>query len=268
MAHWYPQSGGSGRPTNGWYWGWALYVNRRGFAGAFKRGFLVLTVLLVLAVALSQSWLAWMALAFAGVGGVVLVHSVIGHALVYGSPSRRYFERMLSLGGVEKAARVADLHIGTWRHSYWLADLLPEARIVSIDCWDTDEEAVEGAVRELRELEMTPPPAPRIEPLVAKKYVLPLESSTVDAVVMGLGTHEIAPEAQAHLLREARRVVKPGGKVLFFEHAKNWQSFLIFGPGIGHWTEREEWVRRLGAIFTNVRSERTALAVDIFAADA
>jgi SAM-dependent methyltransferase len=268
MAHWYPQSGASGRPTNGWYWGWALYVNRRGFAGAFKRAVLLLTVLLVLAFALSQPWLAWMALGFMGLGFVVLAHSIVGHALVYGSPSRRYFEKMLGLADVDRDARVADLHIGTWRHSYWLADLLPEAHVVSIDCWDADVAATEGAVRELRELELTPPPTPRIETIVAKKFVLPLENGSVDAVVMGLGTHEIAPDAQALLLREARRIVKPGGKILFFEHAKNWQSFLIFGPGIGHWTEREEWVRRLGALFANVRSERTALAVDVFAADA
>jgi ubiquinone/menaquinone biosynthesis C-methylase UbiE len=110
-------------------------------------------------------------------------------------------------------------------------------------------------------------PAPRLEPLRAGEGTLPLGDRSVDVVVMGLGSHEVEGEAQEHLFDEARRVLKPGGTVLFFEHAKNWQSFLIFGPGIAHWTERREWTRRLAKRFDNVRSVRTLLAVDLFAAD-
>ena len=62
-------------------------------------------------------------------------------------------------------------------------------------------------------------------------------------------------------------MLKVGGTLLFFEHAKNWQSFLIFGPGIAHSTEREEWTRRLAKRFDDIRSVRTLVAVDLFAAD-
>jgi ubiquinone/menaquinone biosynthesis C-methylase UbiE len=122
-------------------------------------------------------------------------------------------------------------------------------------------------VRELRELELPAAPAPRLEPLRAGNGELPLGDHSVDVVVMGLGSHEVEGEAQERLFDEARRVLKVGGTLLFFEHAKNWQSFLIFGPGIAHWTEREEWTRRLAKRFDNVRSVRTLLAVDLFAAD-
>jgi SAM-dependent methyltransferase len=197
----------------------------------------------------------------------VLLHSIVGHALVYGRPAGRYFDRLLKLGGVVAPSMVADLHIGTWRHSYALLDRLPGAQIVSIDIWRAGVEATEGAVRELRELEQPPPVTPRLDVRIAADGRLPLPDGSVDVVMMGLGSHEVEGDAQEQLLAEARRVLKPGGTVLFFEHAKNWQSFLIFGPGIGHWTTREEWTRRLANRFQRVRSVRTPLAVDLFAAD-
>lgn len=267
MAHWYPQAGGASRPSSGWYWGWALYVNRRGFLGAFVRLAPIGAGLLVAAVFVSSAWLrTGVALAFAA-ALLVLLHSIVGHALVYGRPAGRYFDRLLALGGVRAPECVADLHIGTWRHSYALHDRLPNARIVSVDIWAAGVEATEGAVRELRELELPAAPAPRLEPRRAGLGTVPLDDASVDVVVMGLGSHEVEGEAQEQLFVEAKRVLKPGGTLLFFEHAKNWQSFLIFGPGIAHWTEREEWTRRLSRHFANVRSVRTPLAVDLFAAD-
>ena len=267
MAHWFPQAGGATRPCHGWYWGWALYVNRGGFRAAFIRLAPLGAALLVAAALIPGRCLTQVtAVAFA-LAGLVLLHSIIGHALVYGRPAGRYFDRLLALGGVRAPAQVADLHIGTWRHTYALLDRLPTAHVVSIDIWAAGVEATEGAVRELRELELPATPAPRLEPLRAGDGHLPLADASMDVVVLGLGSHEIEGAAQDHLFREARRILKPGGTLLFFEHAKNWQSFLIFGPGISHWTTREEWTRRLSAHFANVRSVRTGYAVDLFAGE-
>jgi SAM-dependent methyltransferase len=242
-------------------------VNRRGFSSAFIRLAALGAVLLVGVALFANRWFVPIATVGFALAFVVLLHSIVGHALVYGRPSERYFDRLLALGGVKSPERVADLHIGTWRHSYALHDRLPSAHVVSIDIWAAGVEATEGAVRELRELELPPAPAPRLEPLRAGDGKLPLGDESVDVVVMGLGSHEVEGEAQEQLFDEARRILRPGGTLLFFEHAKNWQSFLIFGPGIAHWTEREEWTRRLAKRFHNVRSERTLLAVDLFAAD-
>jgi SAM-dependent methyltransferase len=267
VSHWFPRAGGATRPSHAWYWGWALYVNRRGFSAAFLRlvplGALVLGGVLLFA----ERWFVPLTALASGAALVVLLHSVVGHALVYGRPATRYFDRLIALGGVRSPGCVADLHIGTFRHSYALHDRLPHSKILSIDVWAAGVEATEGAVRELRELEIPAARAPRLEPLLAENGRLPLDDASVDVVVMGLGSHEVEGEAQIRLFDEARRVLKRGGTVLFFEHAKNWQSFLIFGPGIAHWTEREEWTRRLSQRFDNVRSVRTLLAVDLFAAD-
>ena len=267
MKHRYPTAGGATRPSHDWYWGWALYVNRHGFLRAFVRLAPLAVAVLVVTLLFASGWFGLVAAFGVTLALVILLNSIVGHALVYGRPADRYFDRLLALGGVASPERVADLHIGTWRHSYALHDRLPTSKIASIDVWNADVEATEGAVRELRELELPAAPTPRLEPLVAENGRLPIGDRSVDVVVLGLGSHEVEGEAQERLFDEARRILKPGGTVLFFEHAKNWQSFLIFGPGIGHWTEREEWTRRLAKRFQNVRSERTLLAVDVFAAD-
>jgi SAM-dependent methyltransferase len=267
MNHWYPRAGGAVRPSHAWYWGWALYVNRHGFLRAFMRLSSFGAAILVGLALFANHFFLPVATLGCTLGLVVLIHSIVGHALVYGAPAGLYFDRLITLGAVDSASTVADLHIGTWRHSYALHDRLPAVRVVSIDIWEAGVEATEGAVRELRELELPPAPAARLQLLRAGDGELPLADQSADVVVLGLGTHEVEGEAQEKLFDEARRILKQGGTMLLFEHAKNWQSFLIFGPGIAHWTEREEWIRRLAKRFNNVRSVRTALAVDLFAAD-
>jgi len=53
----------------------------------------------------------------------------------------------------------------------------------------------------------------------------------------GFGTHEIpAGGAREKLFSEADRVLKPGGKVLLFEHGWDAHNYVIFGPVIHHVT--------------------------------
>lgn len=87
-------------------------------------------------------------------------------------------------------------------------------------------------------------------------------------MVLGLGLHEIpAAPPRARLLAEAKRVLKPDGKLLLFEHTVDLQSFLVFGPGIAHWVRRPEWTRHLEQTFGGeVRHERSLQAVDLFVA--
>jgi len=82
---------------------------------------------------------------------------------------------------------------------------------------------------------------------------------------MGFGIHEIAEGGpREKLFDEARRVLKPGGKLLLFEHLVDLENFVIFGPGIDHWPRRRDWLRLLEARFTGVRRERARQAVDLY----
>jgi SAM-dependent methyltransferase len=166
---------------------------------------------------------------------------LFGMYRMYGHPSRHYIERLIRESGLTDPAVVADLHIGTYRHSYILADLLPSAVIHSIDCWDVRGEPKEIAIRDVRDLETPPLHHPRIHPASAKDSTLALPDGSCDAVVFGFGTHEIPYGARAKLFAETKRVLKPGGKVLMFEHGIDFHNVIIFGPSIGHVVPRHEW---------------------------
>ena len=94
---------------------------------------------------------------------------------------------------------------------------------------------------------------------------VPLADASCDAVVVGFGIHELAAGGPREKpFDEARRVLKPGGKLLLFEHIVDFENFVIFGPGIDHWPRRRDWLRLLEARFAGVRHARARQAVDLY----
>jgi ubiquinone/menaquinone biosynthesis C-methylase UbiE len=175
-------------------------------------------------------------------------------------------QRLLEMGGVQGPVVLADLHIGTYRHAYALADLLPEATIHTVDCWNVKGPPAEAAIQDVRDLEPAPTHHPRIKPLKADEFALPLPDASCDVVVFGFGTHEIPRDGPLQkVLQEARRILKPGGRVLMFEHGYDFHNYLIFGPVIHHVTTRQEWLALLQQHFSDVQHARTSHAVDLFA---
>jgi SAM-dependent methyltransferase len=167
---------------------------------------------------------------------------------------------------VRDGTRIADLHIGTYRTAFALADLLPGATIHSIDCWASDGPAAEEAVADVRALEPAPTGDARILPARITDGALPLATASCDVVVFGFGTHEIptgGPREQ--LFAEARRVLVPGGIALLFEHGYDVHNYFIFGPVIDHVTRRGEWLATMRRFFTDVTYARSTAAVDMLA---
>jgi SAM-dependent methyltransferase len=262
--HWYPRATASGRPHPLWYFGWAAYVNRGGYLRALAAGAPVAAGLAVAGLALGARPLLVAAGAVTAGGLAVFLYSLIGIYRMYGPPAARYVGRLLRMGGVRGRAVVADLHIGTWRTSHLLAELLPEGAVFSVNCWDPAGPPSEANVRQLHELE----PEPRHPPfgkLTTRGGAVPLPDGCCDAVVLGFGIHEIAAGgARERLFDEARRLLRPGGKLLLFEHLVDLENFAIFGPGIDHWPRRRDWIRLLAARFAGVRRERARQAVDLY----
>jgi SAM-dependent methyltransferase len=266
--HWYPRATAQHRPSPLWYFGWAAYVNRRGYLRALAAGAPVAGALAVAGVALGSRALLAAAAALVAGGAAVFLFSLAGIYRMYGPPAARYVRRLLRTGDVGGRAVVADLHIGTWRTSHLLGELLPRATIWSVDCWDEAGPPSEANVRQLHELE--PPPAhPPFGTLALADGAVPLPDASCDAVVLGFGIHEIpAGGPRERLFDEARRLLRPGGKLLLFEHLVDLENFAIFGPGIDHWPRRRDWLRLLAARFGAVRHERASQAVDLFVAAA
>jgi len=153
--HWYPIAT-TGRPHPLWYFGWAAYVNRYGYLRALAIGLPVAAALAAAGVALRVGPLLAAAGALAAGGLAVFAFSLLGIFRMYGPPAARYVRRLLRMGAVDGRAAVADLHIGTWRTSHLLSELLPDAVVWSVNCWDDAQPAAEANVRQLHELERAP----------------------------------------------------------------------------------------------------------------
>jgi SAM-dependent methyltransferase len=266
-SHWYPGTVAGERPSAWWYWGRAVYVSRRDYWRITKKFLAVGIPLGVIGVLFHYSLAFWAAMALAEIGLVLLAYSLFGLYRMYGHPGVHYIQRLVDLGDVKGKVNVADLHIGTYRHAFLLSDVLPEATIQSVDCWNVEGESPEEAVQDVRDLELPPAGNPRIVTSKADHFSLPLADASCDAVCFGFGTHEIPTGGpREKLFSEASRILKPGGKVLLFEHGWDAHNYVIFGPVIHHVTKRQDWDRFLHERFDDVKYARSNQAVDLFAA--
>jgi SAM-dependent methyltransferase len=266
VTHWYPASVAGKRPTPWWYWGRAVYVSRRDYWKITKYFLAVGIPLGAIGVLFHVPMAFQAAMVLAAIGLLLLAYSLFGLYRMYGHPALRYIRRLVDLGALRGEITVADLHIGTYRHAFLLSDALPEATIQTVDCWNVEGESPEEAVQDVRELEAPPTSNPRIVPSRADHFTVPLPDASCDAVCFGFGTHEIpAGGAREKLFSEADRVLKPGGKVLLFEHGWDAHNYVIFGPVIHHVTKRQDWDRFLRERFDDVKYARSSQAVDLFA---
>src|SRR5258708_11546975 len=133
----------------------------------------------------------WAAVALAEIGLLLLAYSLFGLYRMYGHPGVRYVRRLVELGGVKGKVLVADLHIGTYRHAFLLSDVLPEATIQSVDCWNVEGESPEEAVQDVRDLELRPAGNLRLVASNADHFTVPLPDASCEAACFGFGTHEI-----------------------------------------------------------------------------
>jgi SAM-dependent methyltransferase len=266
ISHWYPGAVAAERPSAWWYWGRAVYVSRRDYWRITKKFLAVGIPLGVIGVLLHYSPAFWAAMALAEIGLLLLAYSLFGLYRMYGHPGVRYIRRLVELGGVQGKVAVADLHIGTYRHAFLLSDVLPEATIQTVDCWNVEGESAEEAVQDVRDLEVPPKSSPRIVPSKADHFNVPLPDASCDAVCFGFGTHEIPTGGpREKLFGEATRILKPGGKVLLFEHGWDAHNYIIFGPVIHHVTKRQDWDKFFDERFNDVKYARSSQAVDLFA---
>jgi len=267
QVHWVTSARPDQQPTPWWYFRRAAYVSRRDYWKIFLVFVAIGVPLGIGGLLAGVAALFWAAVALAILGLVLLTYSLIGLYRMYGPPARRYMQRLIDLGDVRGPVVLADIHIGTYRHAYALADLLPEATIHTIDCWNVKGPPAEAAIQDVRELEPPPTHHPRIKPARADAFTLPLPDASCDVVVFGFGTHEIPRDGPLQkVFREARRILKPGGKVLMFEHGYDFHNYLIFGPVINHVTRRQDWLALLRANFADIRYARSSHAVDLFSA--
>ena len=130
----------------------------------------------------------------------------------------------------------ANIHCGLDESTLALRAIFPDAKSHVFDIF-SPHEMTEPSIRRARKL--TPPCVPAVS---ADYHDLPLENNALDVVFLFFAAHEIRERAgREALFGEVRRVVRPGGRVVLLEHARDAANFAAFGPGFLHFFSRAEW---------------------------
>lgn len=247
-----------------WYWLRAAYASRREYAKAVAGFGVVCGTLWVAGYIWDRAAFQFAAYAIAVFGCLNFLFTLAGLYFMYGHPSRRYYRKLIEGARLEEDARIADVHVGTYRATWNYSELLPQARVSSIDVWDERYHG-EKALYDVRRLEApTLEEHPGVEFLKGSVQALPLEDESVDAVTLGFGIHEIPKDKRDLLFQEVRRVLKPGGRLAMYERGWNVLNYFVFGPGMFHFTRTSDWVRLLKRHFGQVQMGKAVGFVDLF----
>jgi SAM-dependent methyltransferase len=175
------------------------------------------------------------ALAAAGAAYFIFVSLGVSH-LVYDRSDLfgwRWCERALA---GKKPERIVICHTGFDEVSEALERRLAPVECVVLDHYDPAL-LTEPSIHKARGLH---PPTPGT--LTSSFDRWPLEDGSVDAVFGLLAIHEFRSVAErGSWFAEARRCLRPGGRIVLAEHLRNPANFIAFGPGFLHFHSAANW---------------------------
>jgi len=124
------------------------------------------------------------------------------------------WSKLLDRLGLEGSERLLDIGCGRGAVLLMAAQRLPSGKAVGVDVWSTRDQSgnAEQVTRNNAALEGV---ADRIELHTADMRQLPFDDGSFDVVLSSLAIHNVPGAGErAKALREAARVLKPGGKLL------------------------------------------------------
>ena len=180
--------------------------------------------------------------AMAAIGGLSALYlataSAVAAQLVFGGSLTTYAWLAGVLGGTP--SRFVNITTGFDDTTGTLVRLWPDSEPLAVD-WFDPETRHEAAL--LRARAIRPPQCVSVLP----GNSLPVKAESVDAALLLMAAHEVRePASRATLFAEATRILRPGGRLVIVEHARDIANALAFGPGALHFHRPMIW-RAAGA---------------------
>jgi SAM-dependent methyltransferase len=175
--------------------------------------------------------------ALAGSGYFLFVSLGVAH-LIYDRSDVYRFGWLKRALGATRVEQAIFCHSGLDEVSEELRAKLQPAVWHTLDHFDPVQ-MTEPSIRRARKLY---PPAPGT--LAAPFDRWPMESGRADVVFGLLAIHEFRSEQERTAwFEEARRSLKPGGRIVLAEHLRDLPNALAFGPGFLHFHSAAGWRR-------------------------
>lgn len=186
--------------------------------------------------------------AFAGVQAVFLLCSILvllqtllsllASHWVYDRSALRDWRFLLELLDEQDSLCIVNVHSGYDETSGALRQLFAKADIATVDLYPALGRREPSIVRARK---LYPPVAKSICETISD---WPLSDSSVDFILIAFAAHEVRDLEQRELLfQQARRVLKPSGRIVLVEHVRDFPNFVAFSLGFMHFLPLAEWIR-------------------------
>jgi SAM-dependent methyltransferase len=192
-------------------------------------------------------WRTWLvaasgALALWGLAGYLIVT----HVLVVNRPLPLPTDRFLAGG----SGRVLDMGAGSGRATLMVLQARPQASVVALDIYSGYWGIADNTPDRLRRNATVAGAADRVEVRIGDMRDLPFPDASFDAAVSSFALDHLRPDGVAAALREAARVLEPGGQMLIINlNVDGWVRVALPAlPGHGYFgmsQDQERWRRAL-----------------------
>jgi SAM-dependent methyltransferase len=155
-----------------------------------------------------------------------------------------------------------NIHAGFDETSFIMAEMMPKTAWQVFDFYDPKRHTEQAIVR-ARKVSAVYPNTRAIS-----STEIPLEDASVDYLFFVFSLHEIRQhDEKVQCLKECRRILKPGGKIILVEHVRDFPNFLAFSIGFMHFFSHKTWKKAfLEAGFTSIYEKKFTPFVSIFTA--
>ena len=216
-----------------------------------------LLLVAILALSLSQKWYSFVILALAGL--LVLFYflavSLWSFHTLYDNNSIR--DALFELGELTSQVTIVDVNLGLRNFPAALSRRLTTGKVIAVDVYNP-QLAPDRALARAHNQAERPIPDPRLSWRDGSIGLLPLPDNSVQSVTLVQTTSELWQEGdRQQLLREANRILLPGGCLLLAERVRTPVNLAITGPAGSRYRPKSYWLEHLQRSDFNVAGSRS-----------